>query len=57
LAILGNGTVLGKEGKQGSRAAGESAFNVARMMGHSKSPLVDKVYAHLSAQHFIRQLD
>ena len=28
------------------RAAGESAFNVARMMGHSRSTLVDAVYAH-----------
>jgi hypothetical protein len=26
--------------------AGESAFNVARMMGHAKSTLVDQVYAH-----------
>jgi integrase len=28
------------------RTAGESAFNVARMMGHSRSSLVDSVYAH-----------
>ena len=28
------------------RTAGESAFNVARMMGHAKSTLVDQVYAH-----------
>lgn len=28
------------------RAAGEAAFNVARMMGHSRSQLVDQVYAH-----------
>ena len=28
------------------RTAGESAFNVARMVGHSKSALVDQVYAH-----------
>jgi integrase len=28
------------------RTAGESAFNVARMMGHSRSTLVDQVYAH-----------
>jgi integrase len=28
------------------RTAGESAFNVARMMGHSRSLLVDQVYAH-----------
>ena len=28
------------------RTAGESAFNVARMMGHSRSGLVDQVYAH-----------
>jgi hypothetical protein len=28
------------------RPAGESAFNVARMMGHSCSMLVDQVYAH-----------
>ena len=28
------------------RTAGESAFNVARMMGHSRSSLVDQVYAH-----------
>lgn len=28
------------------RTAGESAFNVARMMGHSRSTLVDSVYAH-----------
>ena len=28
------------------RTAGESAFNVARMMGHSRSALVDQVYAH-----------
>jgi hypothetical protein len=26
--------------------AGKSAFNVARMMGHTKSLLVDQVYAH-----------
>jgi len=28
------------------RTAGESAFNVARMMGHSRSTPVDTVYAH-----------
>jgi len=28
------------------RVAGESAFNVARAMGHSRSTLVDAVYAH-----------
>lgn len=28
------------------RTAGESAFNVARMMGHARSSLVDLVYAH-----------
>lgn len=28
------------------RTSGESAFNVARMMGHSRSTLVDQVYAH-----------
>jgi integrase len=28
------------------RTAGESAFNVGRMMGHAQSTLVDKVYAH-----------
>jgi len=28
------------------RTAGESAFNVARMMGHPRSTLVDQVYAH-----------
>jgi integrase len=28
------------------RTTGESAFNVARMMGHSRSTLVDQVYAH-----------
>jgi integrase len=28
------------------RTAGESAFNVARMMGHSRSTLVDLIYAH-----------
>jgi integrase len=28
------------------RTAGESAFNVARMMGHSRTVLVDQVYAH-----------
>jgi hypothetical protein len=28
------------------RTAGESAFNVARMMGHSRSVPVDQVYAH-----------
>jgi integrase len=28
------------------RTAGESAFNVARMMGHTRSALVDQVYAH-----------
>lgn len=28
------------------RVAGESAFNVARMLGHSRSMLVDQVYAH-----------
>ena len=29
-----------------ARAGGESSFNVARMMGHSRSTLVDQVYAH-----------
>jgi integrase len=28
------------------RSAGESAFNMSRMMGHSRSTLVDQVYAH-----------
>jgi integrase len=28
------------------RTAEESAFNVARMMGHSRSTLVDQIYAH-----------
>jgi hypothetical protein len=28
------------------RTAGESAFNVTRMMGHARSTLVDAVYAH-----------
>jgi integrase len=28
------------------RSSGESAFNVARMMSHSRSTLVDAVYAH-----------
>lgn len=28
------------------RTAGESAFNVARIMGHAQSTLVDQVYAH-----------
>jgi len=28
------------------RVAGESAFNVAHAMGHSRSTLVDSVYAH-----------
>jgi integrase len=28
------------------RTAGESSFNVSRMMGHSRSTLVDQVYAH-----------
>jgi integrase len=28
------------------RTAGESSFNVSRMMGHSRSVLVDSVYAH-----------
>jgi integrase len=28
------------------RVAGESTFNVARAMGHSRSMLVDRVYAH-----------
>lgn len=28
------------------RTAGESAFNVARMMGHARSRLVDRVHAH-----------
>ncbi|HKU16256.1 MAG TPA: site-specific integrase, partial [Steroidobacteraceae bacterium] len=28
------------------RVAGEEAFNVARAMGHSRSTLVDEVYAH-----------
>lgn len=29
-----------------ARTAGESAFNVSRMLGHSRSSLVDTVYAH-----------
>jgi integrase len=32
------------------RTAGESAFNVARMMGHARSTLVDQVYAHRMQQ-------
>jgi hypothetical protein len=28
------------------RTAGESAFNVTRVMRHAKSTLVDQVYAH-----------
>lgn len=28
-----------------ARASGEAAFNVSRMMGHSRSTLVDAVYA------------
>jgi hypothetical protein len=28
------------------RTTGESAFNVSRAMGHSRSTLVDQVYAH-----------
>ena len=28
------------------RTSGESAFNVSRAMGHSRSTLVDAVYAH-----------
>ena len=28
------------------RVAGESAFNMSRMMGHSRSTLIDQVYAH-----------
>ena len=28
-----------------ARSGGESAFNVGRMMGHSRSTLVDEVYA------------
>jgi len=28
------------------RVAGEAAFNIARAMGHSRSLLVDQVYAH-----------
>ncbi|MDB6013714.1 MAG: site-specific integrase, partial [Gammaproteobacteria bacterium] len=28
------------------RTAGEAAFNVSRAMGHSRSTLVDQVYAH-----------
>jgi integrase len=28
------------------RTSGESAFNVSRAMGHSRSTLVDQVYAH-----------
>ncbi len=28
------------------RTAGEASFNVAQMMGHSRSHLVDQVYAH-----------
>jgi integrase len=31
------------------RTAGESSFNVSRVMGHSKSTLVDAVYAHSMA--------
>jgi len=29
-----------------ARASGEAAFNVSRMIGHSRSTLVDQVYAH-----------
>ncbi len=29
-----------------ARSSGEAAFNVARAMGHSRSTLVDAVYAH-----------
>jgi len=29
-----------------ARVAGESAFNVSRMVGHPRSMLVDQVYAH-----------
>jgi integrase len=29
-----------------ARASGEAAFNVSRALGHSKSALVDRVYAH-----------
>jgi hypothetical protein len=28
------------------RTSGESAFNISRAMGHSRSTLVDAVYAH-----------
>jgi hypothetical protein len=28
------------------RVAGESAFNMSRMMGHSRNTLIDQVYAH-----------
>jgi hypothetical protein len=28
------------------RVSGESAFNMSRMMGHSRSTLIDQVYAH-----------
>jgi hypothetical protein len=31
------------------RSAGESSFSVSRVMGHSKSTLVDAVYAHSMA--------
>lgn len=31
------------------RTAGESSFNVSRVMGHSKSTLVDAMYAHSMA--------
>jgi integrase len=29
-----------------ARSSGEAAFNVSRAMGHSRSTLVDDVYAH-----------
>ena len=29
-----------------ARSSGEAAFNVSRAMGHSRSTLVDQVYAH-----------
>jgi integrase len=33
------------------RTAGESAFNVARMMGHARSTLADQVYVHSTVGH------
>ena len=35
-----------KPGRFMRRTAGKSAFNVSRIMGHSRSLLVDQVYAH-----------